>query len=235
MVAFHCNHGKGRTGTAVMGLLMYMQDFEGPKEVLDFYNAKRFKTEKYVVSQPCQLRYLHFYDSLLKNAHDFPHLKAFRLVNIEQERLSGGHYLNITQVRSNHRTHSKARMGRQPANGAFLMGDVFIELMKEGMVSDSRVSRINYHMEFAKEAGQKWTISLDGPALTLESCVSGDFSLAIEFELYCSCHLREKWSAECECFRVREKEEWHWSRMHQIIQQRPSKHHDFTFANPASE
>lgn len=235
MVAFHCNHGKGRTGTAVMGLLMYMQDFEGPKEVLDFYNAKRFKTEKYVVSQPCQLRYLHFYDALLKNSHDFPHLKAFRLVNIEQERLSGGHYLNITQVRSNHRTHSKARMGRQPANGAFLMGDVFIELMKEGMVSDSRVSRINYHMEFAKEAGQKWTISLDGPALTLESCVSGDFSLAIEFELYCSCHLREKWSAECECFRVREKEEWHWSRMHQIIQQRPSKHHDFTFANPASE
>lgn len=37
-------------------------------------------------------------------------------------------------------------MGKQPAHGAFLMGDVFIELMKEGIVSDSRVSRINFHM-----------------------------------------------------------------------------------------
>lgn len=81
-MAFHCNHGKGRTGTAVMSLLMYMQDFEGPKEVLDYYNEKRFKTKKYVVSQPCQLRYLRFYDVVLKNVDDFPHLKAYRLVNI---------------------------------------------------------------------------------------------------------------------------------------------------------
>lgn len=81
-MAFHCNHGKGRTGTAVMGLLMYMQDFEGPREVLDYYNEKRFKTKKYVVSQPCQLRYLQFYHAVLRNADDFPHLKAYRLANI---------------------------------------------------------------------------------------------------------------------------------------------------------
>lgn len=180
-MAFHCNHGKGRTGTAVMSLLMYTQDFEGPQEVLDYYNAKRFRTKKYVVSQPCQLRYLHFYDAVLRRPDGFPHLKAYRLVSIQLQGLTGGHYLNITQVRSGHRTHSKAGVGQQPAHEAFLMGDVFIELMKEGLVADSRVSRINYHMEFAKQDGQRWTIALEGPSLTLEGCSSGDFSLAIEF------------------------------------------------------
>lgn len=50
-----------------MSSLMYIQDFESSNEVLLFYNQKRFSTSKYVVDQPCQKRYLDFYDEILKH------------------------------------------------------------------------------------------------------------------------------------------------------------------------
>ena len=62
VVVVHCNHGKGRTGTAIMSLLLYMDpSFLDNLEVQQYYNRKRFSSEHYKVDQPCQLRYLHFF------------------------------------------------------------------------------------------------------------------------------------------------------------------------------
>ena len=58
VVAVHCNHGKGRTGTAIISLLLLICYFKSAKDCLKFYNSKRFNKSTYGVDQPCQLRYL---------------------------------------------------------------------------------------------------------------------------------------------------------------------------------
>lgn len=65
VVAVHCNHGKGRTGTAIISYLLFSGQFNDLKSALEFYNKKRFKGEKYGVDQPCQLRYLNYFKSFL--------------------------------------------------------------------------------------------------------------------------------------------------------------------------
>ena len=56
----HCNHGKGRTGTAIIAFMLAMGFKKTAIEALTFYNNKRFEVDNYGVSQPCQTRYLHF-------------------------------------------------------------------------------------------------------------------------------------------------------------------------------
>ena len=38
----HCNHGKGRTGTIIVCLLLYCNFFDSPEEALEFYAKRRF-------------------------------------------------------------------------------------------------------------------------------------------------------------------------------------------------
>lgn len=42
IAVFHCNHGKGRTGTIICCFFLYMGAFKGSKEVMEFYGKKRF-------------------------------------------------------------------------------------------------------------------------------------------------------------------------------------------------
>ena len=60
VVCVHCNHGKGRTGTAIISFLLYINFYNNSEEVLKFYNKKRFSDESYGVHRECQLRYLHY-------------------------------------------------------------------------------------------------------------------------------------------------------------------------------
>jgi protein-tyrosine phosphatase len=60
VVAVHCNHGKGRTGTAIIGFMLYIGLYQKSAEALAFYNSRRFSSEDYGVDQPCQTRYLNF-------------------------------------------------------------------------------------------------------------------------------------------------------------------------------
>jgi protein-tyrosine phosphatase len=61
VVAVHCNHGKGRTGTTIIAFLMFTGFFEKFDEALTFYNKRRFISLTYGVSQPCQKRYLGYF------------------------------------------------------------------------------------------------------------------------------------------------------------------------------
>lgn len=45
VVAVHCNHGKGRTGTAIIGFMLYMALYERAADALAFYNSQRFSSE----------------------------------------------------------------------------------------------------------------------------------------------------------------------------------------------
>jgi protein-tyrosine phosphatase len=60
VVAIHCNHGKGRTGTAIIAFMILIGYINNAKICLRLYNAKRFNSGDYGVDQPCQLRYLKY-------------------------------------------------------------------------------------------------------------------------------------------------------------------------------
>lgn len=65
-MAVHCNHGKGRTGTAIIALFLLAGLLPSARDCLAFYNSKRFTNASYGVDQPCQLRYLSFLELTLR-------------------------------------------------------------------------------------------------------------------------------------------------------------------------
>lgn len=67
-MAIHCNHGKGRTGTAIIGFLILVAYMNTAEDCLKLYNSKRFSSDHYGVDQPCQLRYLKFIARLNQEA-----------------------------------------------------------------------------------------------------------------------------------------------------------------------
>jgi protein-tyrosine phosphatase len=66
VVAVHCNHGKGRTGTAIISLMLLINFFKATRDCLHFYNSQRFSKSTYGVDQPCQLRYLNFIEQIIE-------------------------------------------------------------------------------------------------------------------------------------------------------------------------
>lgn len=82
MVVIHCNHGKGRTGTVIVSFLLFCNFLDTPEYALKFYAKQRFEEEGYGVTQPCQIRYVHYLHSLLltRNVRMKPYsLKRIRL------------------------------------------------------------------------------------------------------------------------------------------------------------
>lgn len=74
VIVIHCNSGKGRTGTAICALLLYMGFCTSMEDCLRFYGYQRFSDGK-GVSQPCQLRYLYYFEGYYKKQIKSPAVK----------------------------------------------------------------------------------------------------------------------------------------------------------------
>ena len=79
VIAVHCKAGKGRTGTFICCLLLYMNIFETAEECLLYYGLMRVGTVK-GVTVPSQIRYVHYFESILKNK--IPHPITFKTITI---------------------------------------------------------------------------------------------------------------------------------------------------------
>ena len=100
MVVVHCNHGKGRTGTAIMSILLFDRKFENVQACLAFYNKKRFSSEDYGVSQFCQLRYLEYFNSMMKRNNIPEKPNTYKIMRVTQNGLGNDHLLQVSAVRS---------------------------------------------------------------------------------------------------------------------------------------
>ena len=73
----HCNSGKGRTGTAICAVLLFVGYLNNVDDCLKLFNNIRFTCGK-GVSQPCQLRYLYYFEAFYRQKIKSPCAKRLR-------------------------------------------------------------------------------------------------------------------------------------------------------------
>ena len=71
IVAVHCKAGKGRTGTMICCLLLYMNTFNTAAECLQYYGMMRAENGK-GVTIPSQIRYVNYFEQILKEKMPHP-------------------------------------------------------------------------------------------------------------------------------------------------------------------
>lgn len=83
VIIVHCNSGKGRTGTAIVCFLLFCGFFDNVDDALKFYGQRRFTCGK-GVSQPCQLRYVYYFESFYKKIVKSPAVKRLRGIQFDR-------------------------------------------------------------------------------------------------------------------------------------------------------
>lgn len=97
VAVFHCNHGKGRTGTIICCFFLFMGAFNDTKQVMEFYGKRRFEKEGYGVTQPCQIQYIQYFHKFLKNPTSYP-----QVLSIKKLTFRGGFTFSDPYIKLSH-------------------------------------------------------------------------------------------------------------------------------------
>ena len=84
VIAVHCKAGKGRTGTLICCLLLYMNVFDNSDECLQYYGMMRAENGK-GVTIPSQIRYVNYFEKMIKE--NMPHPITFIKKKIQKIRM----------------------------------------------------------------------------------------------------------------------------------------------------
>lgn len=95
VVAIHCNHGKGRTGTIICCFLLYCGQFTESSNAMIYYAKKRFEREGLGVTQPCQIRYINYFHELLFGPKRSPSVVAITKVILKGKSKLSNPYIKV--------------------------------------------------------------------------------------------------------------------------------------------
>ncbi|ORY94764.1 protein-tyrosine phosphatase-like protein [Syncephalastrum racemosum] len=136
VVAIHCKAGKGRTGTAVAALLLYMHVAQNVDEAIHLYGIKR-TTDGKGLTVPSQIRYVHYFASLLKNPEQWDRDAHLRLFKVKLHPIPGSikHDTDIV-ISINDTVFSAKDSSSCDIKLDFVASSVIIELPKDMEVSN---------------------------------------------------------------------------------------------------
>lgn len=101
-VVIHCNAGKGRTGTVIICLLIFLGAFNSLEESMDYYSHKRFSFGD-AVTQPGQIRYISYFLKLLNgNCSNNNYIQDINMNNT-----INNNYLKINSINLSNLSNSK--------------------------------------------------------------------------------------------------------------------------------
>lgn len=73
--------GKGRTGTIICCYLLFSGKFQKTEDAFNYYSSKRFSSGE-GVTQPCQRRYVFYFEKLLREKIYFPLVRTLTSISI---------------------------------------------------------------------------------------------------------------------------------------------------------
>ncbi len=112
------------------------------------------------------------------------------------------------------------------------MGDLFLQVFEQSWSGSKHIARINFNTFFIHPVSDISIKSLAKDAIKLifrgnsikcSKSLDKNFTITLDFQYFCLCHLQEQMEEDCECKAHRDVEEKHWRKM--IAQQKESPFH----------
>ena len=170
VVVIHCNSGKGRAGTACCCLLLFSGFYDNILECAKHFGARRF-TDKKGISQPCQVRFIHYFEAFYKNIVKSPQVKVltkmtlFGVPNTSTLKASGSKlYYEIFRVGEHFRhdllytnkdkkdqvrfRYCEEGMINFEIENLELYGNIMIQFKSIGQLSTTNLFRITFNTAF---------------------------------------------------------------------------------------
>jgi phosphatidylinositol-3,4,5-trisphosphate 3-phosphatase and dual-specificity protein phosphatase PTEN len=203
----HCNSGKGRTGTAICAIMLYLGFFDNIDDTLKYYGHQRFICGK-GVSQPCQLRYLYYFEGYYKKQIKSPSCKRLRSIQfVGVPNVSGGgcqpcfdvydcQGMNITKIFSyqSDKFYTSKKDGgvymgltEQQRNSFVMRDNAKIIFYHQGTMQQAIICRIMFNTAFIQNGNYicAGKMQLSPEDIRKSNVLSNKFLVYVVFDDYC--------------------------------------------------
>lgn len=133
---------------------------------------------------------------------------TYKLQSLHQTGLNDNCFISVHQTRSGNVKYKKILFGKNMNidHDVFLIGDIFIQLFSHSWTGTSRLARINYNLFFLNPHAElnvkQFQVVFHSKNISAKKDCE-PFSIVLDFEYYCLCHVSNTEGLECLCSKER--------------------------------